>query len=1402
MRIGLLVGACGLALTGVAQAENPRTTTDAKPTLQNEFTAKRDAVVGVKNSRLRKELENDIRQMLREGRIDPRRVTFADVIDEVVVGEGMNLKSPGNYGSPNAASNGSRAGIPGNPNPWASDLDLTVNGDFLESFETYDKHNALDPPTEWFELAGQVAPNGNVWGAAADYNGVVDNDLAQGGDNWDPAGVGQNQHGVVGGPDPAGERSAFFTSPRGSISTQPELTGNFFQARLNHALFAPTANTPVITVADYYLDSIDTFVWWRPVSFTEGFIVTNVFLGGFDFQYFGPFVNNQNIADRFIILGPKPGSFSEGEFFGAADPHRIQTQEWINVALRQAADSFSVWVRDSTTDTALGAPDDFGFQDTSGISDTDGIDWDGNANPGEGPFAGEIFETGWLQFFPGVEDDIDTPVIEGNGTSFNLFNQSPTILTDGSGSPAAPTLFSFGVDALQGISGSDPDQTTIPGFQPDDYYFDNYTVIGERFPLPDPIPDFKIPFTDDIELWNIGPLGLQNDQWFDNAQAEIADDRSNSGDQSVRQTAVQADNVMRLQFTRDTPIAVADTSTPVVFSIQIRRSDTAMTRGIFLDDNTQANDFQARVIMGGRDSNFIVDNRVYVRLPNPDFDPTVPQDDVSGINVIHNPGDNVQFLNVPLVDGGGVPLSTPTNTFFELRVETIDDGTGVGAQSIFVNGDEGFLDESDLGLTTPIGALTTPSLGFDQVEAWSGNELNGLLNQIWLDDYSITGPKQLVPTPLTVPNAPYTDDPAFTLPYSDGFETYDVNRGVGGQGATPWLGGLFTDTNAQLDIIPTVDPVDASTLGYYYVIDEELTGTIPGGVTAGQTVFVVDNIAPALPPNPDPVPGASDGATTRAKFRDSNEVLLAQADWILQDNDADPETPIEASPWDETTPVVGRYWYTFVTRWGSTVGEELLITDGTNFPANGNLVSLINSFASADAGTGDLDGFFTSLLPEARPGPGETAELSFDLWIGIDDPAVGPRSRIAWSIFGPGAQAGEIATIIFGGPNNFLDENSFDTDTGVVNPGPDGLPDNFFEGEPETPGGPPTFSDTTLLYQQVPNPAGGLGGAPDFLLEQTAYSVPGNTWIRCTAEIQSDGSYIISLDDGVNPVFTLSADALEGPNGTNEGDVQGTDGLFLQSGFDDGADGLTPTEPIMWNTLGASAAPEGGTAPLTNDATIQGSFNEVTNPTYFYFEIFEVDAGGVNLPTITEVDPAAGTIVGPRDIAQGDFIALWNNKQTAETAGANEVFSEVIPRNGRFWISSDGGATIDVRGDWIPLGLPGDAGINDPAPLGGMTNLAPPYNNSVPFVSLLQGSIVTFPDPPSTIPAAAWFVDNVFMDITGCFGDFTGDGQIDGGDLGILLGNWDGAGATDLNGDGNTDGADLGLLLGVWGPCP
>lgn len=55
-----------------------------------------------------------------------------------------------------------------------------------------------------------------------------------------------------------------------------------------------------------------------------------------------------------------------------------------------------------------------------------------------------------------------------------------------------------------------------------------------------------------------------------------------------------------------------------------------------------------------------------------------------------------------------------------------------------------------------------------------------------------------------------------------------------------------------------------------------------------------------------------------------------------------------------------------------------------------------------------------------------------------------------------------------------------------------------------------------------------------------------------------------------------------------------------------------------------------------------------------------------------------------------------------------------------------------------------------------------------------------------------------------CIQEISGDGIVNGADLGILLSQWGaiGSASADINHDGIVNGADIGLMLGGWGPCP
>jgi hypothetical protein len=62
-------------------------------------------------------------------------------------------------------------------------------------------------------------------------------------------------------------------------------------------------------------------------------------------------------------------------------------------------------------------------------------------------------------------------------------------------------------------------------------------------------------------------------------------------------------------------------------------------------------------------------------------------------------------------------------------------------------------------------------------------------------------------------------------------------------------------------------------------------------------------------------------------------------------------------------------------------------------------------------------------------------------------------------------------------------------------------------------------------------------------------------------------------------------------------------------------------------------------------------------------------------------------------------------------------------------------------------------------------------------------------------------LSNVSMSGTyeeGLEGDLNGDGQVNGGDLGILLLEFGGPGSADFDGNGIVNGGDLGYLLNLW----
>ncbi len=86
---------------------------------------------------------------------------------------------------------------------------------------------------------------------------------------------------------------------------------------------------------------------------------------------------------------------------------------------------------------------------------------------------------------------------------------------------------------------------------------------------------------------------------------------------------------------------------------------------------------------------------------------------------------------------------------------------------------------------------------------------------------------------------------------------------------------------------------------------------------------------------------------------------------------------------------------------------------------------------------------------------------------------------------------------------------------------------------------------------------------------------------------------------------------------------------------------------------------------------------------------------------------------------------------------------------------------------------------------------------------VLAGATVVCPNTVRNIDGP--FLLESGATVCDCLTDVTGDGSVNGGDLGVVLNAWglaDAQGTGDVNHDGVVDGADLALVLGSWGACP
>ncbi|MBX3354439.1 MAG: hypothetical protein KF724_01930 [Phycisphaeraceae bacterium] len=174
---------------------------------------------------------------------------------------------------------------------------------------------------------------------------------------------------------------------------------------------------------------------------------------------------------------------------------------------------------------------------------------------------------------------------------------------------------------------------------------------------------------------------------------------------------------------------------------------------------------------------------------------------------------------------------------------------------------------------------------------------------------------------------------------------------------------------------------------------------------------------------------------------------------------------------------------------------------------------------------------------------------------------------------------------------------------------------------------------------------------------------------------------------------------------------------------------------------------------------------------------------GVDLNTFAVDFSAAGRPLALILMSNNNTPANLNDDWGAFVLGPN------IPVPGEGWKSYDFTVPYWVTGAAMPAGWTGiQFGPGAPVP------------NWDALITKVDRVIFFYGNPEFFFIFQMWTVgaDNIRFERR--IADLDSNGQVDGTDLALLLGQWGASGSADLNGDGTVDGADLALLLGDWGP--
>ncbi len=1471
MKNRMLVGAAGLALAGVAIAQDA--VIHARPTSVgvDAHIKMRNAALGEPGTNARAAAIEEIKRGIATGAIDP--LTVLVPLDDIIPNLGgvsdVTVVGPMNLAPIETVI------VPG-------------NGLFgIDDYNGYIPTSFVDPPNSLVGFAGQPNPFGQVanpaffrYGAA---NDAIMVDVAMG----NPVGVppvpgatAPDQYGVFArrtALDP--RRTGFFN---GMTYRFPPLGAGFQVGDTIKDVATKAARLST----DWYYHDTTTLNAWQPFNPAEGFITDRVFFGGTQVTgVLGFFSNANEEIDKFVNLGPLSGNFVIGQFYGILNPQapfQFPVNRWFKLMTvvtfdTNGAIAQGLFVKPLNAD---GTPTHPGLTDPRIAN--------GEIIPTDGGSAG----SGWINVYPGLA------VADGGiGRAVTQFGE--TIPPTGDYG-LAELIAAVGVGAVSLQLGIDPPASINPGFVANDVFFDNMTIAGIPIVTPCPLPDFILPYRDRFDLYDVNAaIRPQTDRWFD-ALSSNAVIVNFGGARNLLNQNFNNDNLFRNEDSSTLPTfparLEAETADPVVATVrfQVNRpsAPSLVSRAIRPVDGINTGFFAGTVLLGARDTMDPLqsaDGTIWIRQPNigagwstgatiwgdgmgTSFDENEDQqDNEQQSNEVPDFSLNLQFINIQARSGsaGGPVVNVPVNSFATIRMEIrpnpdedpnnpFDDGL----LRVFLNGAELFNPSGDPWVA---GGTTLSSL-----QIWSGNDGGGLAEGLFVEDIQISGP-------IFTPNP----GPAFSIPYNDGFESYPVDRSIAGQGSTTFRNldstpdQPATDNARKLTALNSnANPISDGTLVCRYEV-LELCVDAPGGLAVG------DIVALNFDALPDPFntfaatnvdcPGAGVIGVDFVVRTAENQPRVEEGTWILLNAGNLPE------PFNSTT-MSGditnhSFSFTTIARWGvpGVDRQAKVINDPT---ATGpitegvpNQVISITSISGIDGSTTDnpMNGVLTSTLPQANaaaesfPNPETTVEMRWSMYIESLDASgmainAAPRSRMEVAIIGATADSGRITNINFGGPNvNAVGALLAANPMAIV-------------------------ADDLISYTERLSPA--LGTVDIQRIPTTVSLLTGgaglqgplvNTWFDCVFVLAGDSTWEFFIDEGAGPVLVASGDAvdagttgLDAPNFVNTSSI---DSFNVNIGRDVGSGGEPIPTPFRVRTL---VRPGVGTnwdpiAPTNANPSARNTLD--ANKDYCFYEtnLLEEQAPVAQRAQIATVDPVSQLVTGVRALGGNqDVIAVINRGYNPAT---NTVFGAKIhdpcpvnlraPLNQFELFSADDMVETDlttmipngtklVLGRWTALDQAGQAGVNNPAPAGGLSRPSGPfvdamdtisnsYNNPATQTGFFPAVLAARPiivarwgmddadeaatggrDPfPTILPRARWFIDNLSLTEVGgsaCFGDTNNSGAVDGVDLLTVINDFgngpNGNGmpfdnpAADINGDGVVNGTDLLIVLNNFGPCP